>query len=467
VIRHHSRPRALLLFLSLVILLGGCALPWGRGTRSPPQSQAPLSHQPIYVTNANAVYAVDSADGRVIWRTPVARYDSPIVIGSTQDAVFVVLGNFGDRRLVTLLILRASDGTLVSRYPNLQVVALSHGLALLEAYPDNCQHDADCHVEAIDATTGTFLWKVAISGTLDWRADSFGGTVVLPIYGYAPLSECLGHGIYNTRQVSIEAVDAHSGALRWSISNPPGTLDSLSLQLEQGTLYWAADEISPGCMAPVMRLHATDLNTGSPLWTHDVDEGFTLGGVARGIIYGTSSLGTFAYRASDGTVLWQSREHGDGYLQITTHTVSLYKLHGPTTVLDAATGAVLWSVPGFVADEYDDSDGLLLGEVSGSNASDPLLEARDELSGSLRWSVSLPVSYPMRVMLAGGSAIVVQRRWNACEGLSSNVSIVAYDLAKGHMRWTRTLAQEDATPTPSAVITATSTTSYVPMALRC
>ncbi|WP_420129788.1 PQQ-binding-like beta-propeller repeat protein [Longimicrobium sp.] len=121
------------------------------------------------------------------------------------------------------------------------------------------------------------MFRVAVS-----RADN----------AFVPVSD--GMRLYADVDRRVEAFDLNTGAKLWSYTRPPGGPSSMVAR--DGRLFWAGDSAV-----------ALDAATGRELWRQGLDSPAGLGesdGDADAYYVGTREHRVYAFRATDGALLW-------------------------------------------------------------------------------------------------------------------------------------------------------------------
>lgn len=314
--------------------------PEARGGIPGIQSSAAVANGVVYFGAADAnVYALDAASGTLVWRTSLGDPD-PAVEGAhvwSSPAVFdgkVYVGKSShlDNPCVrgAVVALDATTGQEAWRFEALPARICGSDTRR------PCTTDADC---AGGSACGAFL--VCRSGNgeqaqsrlctsdADCTAPAtcqrpLGGGVTSsaaldPAKGavYASIGDCVGSGATGFAE-SIVALDAQTGAVRWSFEPlPPGDLADLDF-VASPNVFSATVGTTPrnlvGAGSKDGTYYAVDQDTGAPVWQRTIVPGGFLGGfnastgVANGDVYGGTFTGPpfeFALSASDGSTAWQ------------------------------------------------------------------------------------------------------------------------------------------------------------------
>jgi outer membrane protein assembly factor BamB len=164
---------------------------------------------------------------------------------------------------------------------------------------------------------------------------------------FVPVSD--GQRLYADVDRRVEAFDLKTGAKLWSYTRPPGGPSSMVAR--DGRLFWAGDSAV-----------ALDAATGRELWRQGLDSPASLGesdGDAEAYYVGTHEHRVYAFRATDGALLW-TRDLGPDWplggvvrgMTVSGDTVYAAVEHntgvngylgtGDVFALDRRTGAVHW-----------------------------------------------------------------------------------------------------------------------------
>lgn len=254
---------------------------------------------------------------------------------------------------------------------------------------------------ALDAATGTVLWRVDLGGTYFWGAATYGAGRVFAL---------------NSDGV-VRAFEAATGLPLWS-------------RALEDRLLGAAPVASAGrvYIAGRSRVWALDQLTGAVAWSAQAASYSTHAApaVSSSSVIVTYPYATTAYDPTSGAVLWS---HTVPTLETGAGTAVVYgprvytRTPGNGEILDAATGAPVGVHPGTKPPAFFGLGGFFL---VGST-----LEARDLLGLTPRWSfagdsgvVTPPIVAADHVYVAGG------RR------------VYGLDAASGQLQWTGELPYE-------------------------
>ena len=225
---------------------------------------------------------------------------------------------------------------------------------------------AEADIWALDASTGSVLWKQVTEGLFTSSPTVWGGSLFVgTLYDHM-----------------VRAFDAATGALQWAFTgagamNSPVVID--------GRLYVAANS---GIV------YSLDPKTGAELWEASTGPGILAETVAISnglVLVGSESAVSdptfFAFDATTGATRWSvtlnqiaaSATVANGVVYVGSEDHNLY-------ALDADTGVTRWIAS--TGDGVDSSPAVASGEVYAGSL-DGNLYAFDALSGSVRWKVSL------------------------------------------------------------------------------
>jgi outer membrane protein assembly factor BamB len=229
----------------------------------------------------------------------------------------VYLYSYGARMLY---VLRESDGKpLWQASGTLEATATDQLYLIVDQYDSRTQ-DTHPFLEALQASSGTLLWRNQINYAI----------FVLGTSAHSVL-------LYDETQSGVSelvALDASTGAQRWTMPiTTPFDSYSLSAQVDAGIVYLTSDTGS---------LSAYNEESGTLLWTHAFPSAFsayTPWFVSHGAIY-LSGDRLYALRASDGATLWQTDQAS---IALDPDHGILYTLDNHSlSALRAQDGQVLW-----------------------------------------------------------------------------------------------------------------------------
>ncbi len=274
-----------------------------------------------YVTASPGIYALDATTGAVQWRFQPGFGVTSVKIGDGE--VFASSGSEGNK--MTVVALRATTGALLWQYSLSTLLPGMLGVVSGVVYLDQLAGalpSATSTLVALDASTGKELWQEPIT-------QSNGAISGAPV-------ESNGILYLETTFGAVYALQAASGAGVWHVSG---------------------SEV-PGAQP-------LPLSPASPL-------------VANGVVYAGGPEGITAYRAADGSLVWQYQKSLAGPVQPQLVLVSgVIYVAGfmLLAAINAANGTPLWTSPSGVEPSSAPlvvTDGLLIngGPVVALRASD-------------------------------------------------------------------------------------------------
>ncbi|MGY6216806.1 outer membrane protein assembly factor BamB family protein [Methylolobus aquaticus] len=294
------------------------SLRWTFSTGSFVHSSVSLASGVAYFGSFDGhLYAVDARSGQQIWRTPAGglmNTGSPAIAGGK-----VYIGAI-DHRFYAFDALTGRQLWSIDTRDDLEVqspVVVGHVVYIGGGCPE-----ASCFngLRALNADTGTEIWKVRLDGGAATGATVADGVVYVGsgngnIYA---LDAGTGATLWKTRlgssQMSLSAalvdnilyvgssggavyaVRAGDGSLLWSAALPINSFSGPAVQ--EGTVYIGAG----------VSLYAFDAATGKPRWSTDVGGRIIWSSptVANGVVYvGSYDGGIVAIAAADGSLLWR------------------------------------------------------------------------------------------------------------------------------------------------------------------
>jgi outer membrane protein assembly factor BamB len=277
----------------------------------------------IYATDArpdsgNSVYALNAANGAVIWRHPIAQIID--IVKVVNGTIYIATGNGASPAVVYAL--NAQTGAQLWQYAENGPDLISVGDG--RVYTSPMQQDmpgssfsGPQFISALDASTGHVLWRLTAK-----NGESIERGGIAEANGVAYLAATSG---------SVYAVQAASGQLLWytrQVASRPIGMKAIS------------------AATPVIN---------------------------NGIVYTGSTGGVFAYRTSDGKLLWQyssSAQVGPPLsIQPLVAGNSVYFSTsvpaGSLVALRASDGKLLWQHPGASIDPSALAlvNGLLINQI--------------------------------------------------------------------------------------------------------
>jgi len=232
-----------------------------------------------------AVYAIDTAEGKILWRTEVSD-----AIGSSPTY-------YGGRVYVATEFYTPSGGMAALDAESGEVV-----------WEDN-RADGHAHSQTgIDPVARAFAAGSNDGSLYVWDLDSwaFRGAFETdgPIKGPVCMHE--GRAIFGSWDDHVYAVDTETVAAEWSFETGENVMAGAALHPETGVAVIASGDRT---------LYALDLATGDPVWTYGVD-GWVIGSpVVAGDVAMVGDYGgtLHAVDVTDGAELW-TFEDPDGHV---------------------------------------------------------------------------------------------------------------------------------------------------------
>lgn len=306
----------------------GGTLRWRFQTPGSMVAAPAIANGVVYIGSSDGAFsALDARTGTVHWQVwpdgqvsgSPAIADGVVYINSTIDPP--------DSRLSAL---DASTGAV--RWQS--QISSSQDAALMVANGVVYVGGHDGSLVALDSRTGALRWR-SQSGSASYFA--FSTPVVANGVVYAD----------SEGDQSVYALDANSGAVRWRFTTPfpmSGEFPAAPA-VEQGVVY-AVFVHSGSFERPTSSIYALDAATGALRWSvHDSMNAYSAPAVADGVIY-LSSVGraVMALDASTGAVRWRLATDvaGGAVPAVANGVLYVGCSDGVVDVLDAVTGAQRW-----------------------------------------------------------------------------------------------------------------------------
>ena len=274
---------------------------------SDPLDNSPAVAYGIVYVSGYKLYAFDATTGALLWANPA----SPMVWGAPAVANGIIYLSGDDGYLYAM---DATSGA------NVWQQQLSVGVGTAPTVVNGVVYVRYGNVYALDAGTGTILWKFVPPG------------------GYGDSAPAVANGVvyfgadYDN---SLYALDAGTGTFLWKFTT--GDWVDSSPAVANGVAYIGSDDGN---------LYALNAATGALLWK------YTTGGkiestpaVANGVAYiGSWDNNLYALDAGTGVLLWKYTSGGivvsspalaNGVVYVGSNDKNVY-------ALDATTGALLW-----------------------------------------------------------------------------------------------------------------------------
>ncbi len=272
----------------------------------------------FYAENAHYLYALDANTGTQLWRQSRGTKQSPSSPAVANGLVFI--GDLDNNLYAFNARTGAPAWTFTTGNSVWSSPTVANGIVYIIS--------GDGNMYALDAATGTQLWVKTVFqfGTYSTGNPAVAGGVV-----YIPAG---------TSGASLYAVDAKTGAPRWSVNYT--SMGSSSPAVANGVVYGGMDDGS---------LYALNANTGAVHWKSPT-LGLRMRGVAvgNGLVYvgatdSNDNPALYGINASTGAIVWKFPTGGIGY-NFSSPAFANGVVYMPGGVgifaLDANTGAVLW-----------------------------------------------------------------------------------------------------------------------------
>lgn len=272
-------------------------------TVTPAAEQEQDFSQPVRYT----VMAEDSSLKVYIVKVTVPKVPSAVVYGCGSQST--ISSGY-------LYAINADDGSIIwsiATYANSSTPTYHNGILFFFANQT---------LRAVSAASGAEVWHFTT-----------------PDYGYPPLV-WNGKVYFQDDDMKVYCLDEVSGSLQWTFDEGEKTPGNYGVPtIVDGVLYAGSYNTHLFALNPV---------TGSLVWEHTSFDGapYFSPCVANGIVYTGDYLYFTAFKATDGTPLWTSRNFG--YIhEIATGGGRIYAGSSDDRVhaLDAITGAEQWDFP--------------------------------------------------------------------------------------------------------------------------
>jgi outer membrane protein assembly factor BamB len=250
----------------------------------------------------DAIEAFDTANGRLRWhyRTIGEDMPSPALVRSGKQNV-IVFAN-GDDHVYALDV---RTGRLLWRRPlqgisSMASAAARNGIVYVVAGLDASSH-VPAHTYAVRSSNGAIVWHAP-----------YGNADCSPVVGDGLVFVSSGDAIAGAPSRNainiIYALDAKTGALRWSYKSPPGSFTNVGSN-EQAIAGLVHDGVLYQSLEAAHRFAAFDARTGRLLWSIPTQGAVKMSAVIRdGKLYFGDDAGFFyTLAASNGHVIARRR----------------------------------------------------------------------------------------------------------------------------------------------------------------
>lgn len=267
------------------------------GTNGKPQP-TPEGHGESIVTANNVtyvgsdngqVYAFDAGSGRLLWHR--------------QESATYLHGSIGNQLYATdarsdtsnsVYALNTANGDVLWRHPIAQIIDIVKVVnGSIYITTGNAANPAV--VYALNAQTGAQLWQYAENGP-DLLSVGNGRVYTSPMQQDMPSA--------NSGPQLITALDASSGRVLWRLTTKNNeSIERGGIAEANGVAYLAATSgsvyaVQAASGQPIWYAH----QTAEPMGMKAISAATPV--VSNGIVYTGSTTGVFAYQASDGKLLW-------------------------------------------------------------------------------------------------------------------------------------------------------------------
>ena len=227
--------------------------------------------------------------------------DIPSDVTVDNSTVYVASHHFGNARYSGLYALNASSGQIVWQY-----YVDSGGYGATPTVANNMVYaPCDLGLCAFNASTGSVQWQFSTPEGFTFYTPAVSNGVV---YAGASLS------VYNEREIVwsyLYALDAATGTLLWrspllpTLGPAQQTVATTTPAVANGVIYIGLGTTDPDY--PVYGyMYAVDASTGRHLWQYKATAQVSSPAVANGVVYfGTKDAAVYALDATKGAVLWK------------------------------------------------------------------------------------------------------------------------------------------------------------------
>jgi outer membrane protein assembly factor BamB len=367
---------------------GFAGVMWRFQTRGAVRSSPTVADNVVFVGSTDGrMYALDATRGDELWH-----FDGDSPVASTA-AVAGDLVFYGDRAGVLRALDRA-DGTLRWDLPTGADIPLPWGNEGWDYYTSSPAvlggsvlfGSRDGHLYAVEAETGSVLWRYPTEGQI-WSSPAVADSTVF----------------VGSADGSLHAVDLASGEPRWRYDTEGRSHVSAEFGFDRRTIQ-SSPAVADGRVFFGSRdgfVYAVEAETGSLAWRFDQEVSWciTSPGVDSGVVYAGSSDGLFAQalHADSGEELWRTSTEFRVFASpaLSGETVLVADHAGVLFALDRRTGAERWR---FRAGQAIQSSPVVANGVVYVGSDDGVVYAIDGTDGpslhrAVFWDASVPAVY--------------------------------------------------------------------------
>jgi outer membrane protein assembly factor BamB len=210
-------------------------------------------------TRRESVYALDADTGAVLWKL-TGNWD--VTTPAIADGMVFVGCYFA-----SLCAIDPVTGVLVWQYTadgTISPAAVAGGVVYFGSLSRISFNNNDTHVYALDATTGALLWRRSVITTPNAAQDD-----VLSTPAIANGIVYIGSGYYTPNGGRLYAVDASTGTLLWKY-DAAGLLNYSSPAVANGVVYFGSTNSDR--FGSTGDIYALDEETGDLLWKYHAEE---------------------------------------------------------------------------------------------------------------------------------------------------------------------------------------------------
>lgn len=260
----------------------------------------------------------------------------------------------------------------------------------------------DHNVYAVNATTGTQVWKFATAGEIVF---SHAGTA-------------LGNVYIGSEDANLYAIKASTGAKVWSYTTPYAVFSGPTIL--NNVVYFAAG----------LNVYALNATTGALIWKFAIsNDGFINSpAVANGTVYiGAEDSNLYALNATTGAMLWKFATGGsiDSPPTVANGVVYVGSTDNSVYAVNARTGVQVWRYA--TGDEVESSPAVANGVVYVGSDDDNIYAINSE-THTVEWSYNTGGAVYSSPVVANGVVYVG----------SANGNLYAFNAQNGTSLWVGT-----------------------------